>query len=62
MRMHDYMLLALAALLAAGVFTSSPHAPATAQAGASGSIRWDPVHLSGFGRNAGYLADEDLPH
>jgi hypothetical protein len=56
MSRHDYVLLALAALIFAAAFAFLPSASATGE-----SIAPDKIDLSGLNRNGGYLLEDDIP-
>ncbi len=56
MHTHDYVLLALAALIIAAAFALLSESGATGE-----SIQPYQMDLSGLNRNAGYLPEEEFP-
>ncbi len=56
MHTHDYVLLALAALIVAAAFALLPDAAATSE-----PMRAYQIDISGLNRNAVYLPEEDFP-
>ena len=58
MRMSDFAVLALGALIVAGILAISPDVTATASGVASAPYS---IGLSGLGRNGTYAPEEDLP-
>ena len=56
MQTHDYLLLAVAALIIAAAFAFSPNSVATGN-----SIQHYRIDLSGLGRNSGYVPEEEIP-
>ena len=56
MHTHDYVLLALAALILAGAFALLPNSTATGD-----PIQSYQIDISGLNRNATYLPEEEFP-
>jgi len=58
MKMQDYALLGLVALILAGVLATSLNVTATAN---GASTRFHSIDLSGLTRTSAYLPEEDIP-